>query len=353
MVKGQYSAYTRLDSASRSIVSQIRVYEVGSIVTRRLCLWLIFCGIVVLGASELSATACSSTTCGSFTNGHITLSWRQAGVSGLAGVSSASTTNQWGYYYAQSAAYSFLNDTSTPVSGKIPYDGWHHYGGSNAQSYLSSTLFICTTTCATTSHLTFTLVGNATLNIGTDSASATQFRAPMDDAGYYLSTPNSSSSIVITFPSGTYVKSFDFYWGSVDNWNKVAFTDINDKVTTFYGSDLCSTNGTGCFNISGNGSPPGLNQNGAVVDFTAQPDTSNGNQIYPWKSVEFTSCDPSSNCHPAFEFDNIRWLNAQCTKTPCTSAPISIPASVPEPSSLPLLGSGIAGACVMLKRKWL
>jgi hypothetical protein len=186
------------------------------------------------------------------------------------------------------------------------------------------------------------------------SSAQTQFRKPLGEAdmSYYLSTAGASSSVTITFPKNAqgvqqYAKQFDFYWGSVDTWNSVTFTDILGNRTSFTGSDLCSntTGSYGCFNIAGTDTPPTMDVNGAVVHFSTVADSAG--IIYPWSSVTFTSSAP------AFEFDNIRWYLAGCTSGPCTSAATlgSNASPVPEPSSMLLMGTGIFGFATLLKRK--
>ena len=226
----------------------------------------------MLAASNLSANCqnnatynpyCGSTTKAAVNSSNVTQSsdqtalvWDIAGFAPLpTGVNlQVSSLNYYsagtpsgGYYYSGDTGLSYLNPSGTTAS---PWLGWHHYDASttyscpstcsstnNAQNYLNYHQVICLSTCGTTG-LTFSLAGSATLNLATDSSAHPQFREPLGEAdtSYYLSTAG-ASSVTITFPN--YAKQFDFYWGSVDTWNSVTFTDILGNTTTFSGSDLC------------------------------------------------------------------------------------------------------------------
>jgi len=96
-----------------------------------------------------------------------------------------------------------------------------------------------------------------------------------------------------------------------------------------------------------------------LIDFAALPD-SNG-KIDPFTSVTFSSCNPltsgqggyvaglTSTCASAFELDNLQFLFATCSSSGCTGPTL---APVPEPSSIALLGPGIAGIFLLVRRKF-
>ena len=155
------------------------------------------------------------------------------------------------------------------------------------------------------------------------------------DAGYDMTTTDTSHVITIQFGtpglsnghvicSGC-IDSFSLYWGSLDAYNSITFTDAGGASVTFKGTDIVP---------SGQLNP---NKIASAVAFF---------QIYKgntWRSVSFSST------FPAFEFDNIAWhpttlgyIGSTCSKiSPGSDEP---PATTPEPSTLLLLLSG--GLCV-------
>jgi hypothetical protein len=286
--------------------------------------------------------------------------------------------------------YNNTSDYLTDSSGSF---GWHNYAnntGLTVSTYLNGNLHLHS---SSTTKLTFTLSDpNATtLHNNTNlnySSGNIWWRQPswyinQGSYGYFLSAgqANTPESITIDFPVNpspaqntvaSYLSKFYFYWGSVDSWNTVTFTDTrtSSNTTAFTGSNFACAPGvtTGCISVpfnpaTGNFTP---DTSDAVFQFSAQQTCDTALTtcwIYPLQSVTFSSSQP------AFEFDNVQFDYASCATAPagnpggtgacytaypgCTtcSAPISAPA--PEVPSLALLGTGISTAAALFRRKLL
>ena len=332
----------------------------GLIVMRQLSLWLGLCGILGLGTLNLAAQPPSGTV----TKGTVFGSWQEyyANSPGNStnltawAVTCPGASSPCGYSNLLSAdGYSSLGP-----SGGSPSDGWHNYNpnttytGSctgnpycNAQNYLNS-LVICTTNCSGTQNLSFSLFGRALLNTGPFGSPVDLFRNPYGDNGYFLSIPG-PAGFTISAPSGYYFSGFAFYWGSVDPWNAVKFTPSSGPAVTVYGTDLGFS-----FQDPSHTIPTSTpNMDSATIGFVPNLSTDPN-----WSSVTFTACsDPAGSlsgaCYPAFEIDNLQF-------TLTTSATASVygpnfalsPSATPEPSSMLLLGTAIAGLALLLRRKF-
>ena len=230
---------------------------------------------------------------------------------------SPAATTQCGYFYTN----------TTNGWNSLGLYGWHGYSGTgSAQSYLNG---------VTNGYgMSIQLSNASSLYTG---FVAGQHRNPSGDNGYYISTANSTNTPGITIHFASPVKDFAMYWGSVDMWNTVTFTDTNTNNNThiFAGSQMPNY-------PSKYWDPNGNNTTSILVHFSVP---SGGK---PWTQITFSSCGPPSVCKPAFEFDNLEWVLAPsncCSVTTGTSSPI------PEPSALMLLGTGFAGVVGWLRRR--
>jgi hypothetical protein len=134
---------------------------------------------------------------------------------------------------------------------------------------------------------------------------------PVNDATKYLSILTGGSA-TLTAP-GT-IKSLSFYWGSIDAYNKITFMGANGFSKSYDGDDL---------NSPANGNQQAASTNRRYY-FTFDPN----DQI---NKVLFSSSGNS------FEIDNI--------------AVNDPPAEVPEPLTMSLFASGLAGAALLRRRR--
>ena len=134
---------------------------------------------------------------------------------------------------------------------------------------------------------------------------------PVGDNTKYLSVLTGGSA-TLTAP-GT-IKSMSFYWGSIDAYNKITFKGAGGFSTSFDGDDL---------NSPANGNQIAASTNRRYY-FTFDPNDKINKVIF-------------SSSGNSFEFDNI--------------AVNDPPADVPEPLTLSLFASGLAGAAFLRRRR--
>lgn len=152
------------------------------------------------------------------------------------------------------------------------------------------------------------LSGNAQVVSGSVSG---QYAAPLGNTTNYLSIPENGSSGSATLDLGGAFKFLSFYWGSIDDYNTVAFFDAaNNEIGSFTGLDL----------------PP------------APADGSRGNAL--------------NNRRASFNFGTDRAASVRFTSTQNAFELDDIAAGVPEPTTWAMLiaGMGLVGASMRRRR---
>src|SRR5271165_5130108 len=295
---------------------------------RKCCLWVLCISLLAGSVSGVFAENIYDLTWG-------TVSWT---------TTPAGTHSATGLYPAQQCGSIWCGWARNGLTSL----NWHGYTGAAGDNSASQT-YLNSITSGTDVRITLATTTTPPLNTYPafqNVSTANVTRAPSGNAGFYLSTDTTTTANAISLSfsnaAGGAVKTFALYWGSVDTWNTITFTDTNNGAHTFTGSNLLST-APNAFSFS---QAPN-NVTSILVKFTVDPGQ------YPWKTISFTSCDASNNCAPAFEFDNIQWVDAG-TSCPTTCGPIGPPpgsSPVPEPSSMLLLGTGVVSFATQLRRK--
>jgi len=200
------------------------------------------------------------------------------------------------------------------------------------------------------------------------------WRSPSGDRGYILSANDTATSPLATVgikitptTSGAYFSALSFYWGSVDPWNTVIFTDAANSADTVYvtGSNLSSQGVSVPCTVPANCTSASYNNTDVVVLFQVGLLSDGKTLGDSWSSIQLLSCEATGTsgplttpCSPAFEIDQLQYARTSCTSygvpLGCT-APVTqsgeTTSPTPEPTSLLLLGSGIAGIAGRLRRK--
>lgn len=139
---------------------------------------------------------------------------------------------------------------------------------------------------------------------------APPYAASQPDPTHYLSVPNPLGTGSITATLGAEYTYFGMWWGSVDNYNSISFYNNGTEVATFTGSQIISRPATGSWT-----SP----YENVYVNFW---------NLGPFNSFRLTSTQR------AFEVDNI-----------------AVGRPVPEPATMLLMGTGLAGLVAANRRR--
>jgi hypothetical protein len=316
----------------------------------RLHLWVTLCGFLFLCIPNLLADNCYANYTGGLPipvpiDGVIvcwsptpTNVWNPANPPATQPPCPNNASVQCGFFYTLTGANGW-----TSMNG---YQGWHNFTPSTSTS-VSTWLNTASNFGSSYIGWTFNVSGNADIhnNDGTALHPWRPWRNPTGDHGWFLSSPD-TSSITMTFPSGYSIKNFSFEWGSVDPWNTVTFTRTDHTTTTFYGCDLALPGFLKSpFSFA---YPSGVDMNSILVNFQVPDGTA------AWTAIKFSnsatgggSCAGSSFPTSSFEFDNLEWKQNATAMLGGPAAPVA----TPEPSSVLLLGTGIAGFAGMVRRK--
>ena len=306
--------------------------------------------VLLLGSSNLFA----GYTVGTYANGNNVVKVT---------ITDPSTTNACTYTNAQNTLTDcgYAENIALATAPK-----WHAGpGGKTDSAFLNNLDSKVSYTLATTAGL-HPYDPNAPCAACSPTGGMEAWRTPSSDYGYILSTNDGSASstggITIT---GTTVKTttqyfqrVSFYWGSVDPWNEIIFTDAaNSTKVTVTGSDLKSQGVSVPCTVPANCTPNSYNNTDVLVDFQV------GTTCYPnsppctvhsgdsWSSIQLLSCDGAQTptCAPAFEIDNLEYL-LTTTKAPVSFGLVS-QSPVPEPTGLLLMSTGVIGIAGWLRRK--